>query len=47
MTDPAAEQLGKVHDETLIDWFLSLDPGERLAELDSRPARWTAPNSRA
>jgi hypothetical protein len=26
------------HDDTLIDWFLSLDPGERLAELDSRLA---------
>jgi hypothetical protein len=25
-----------VHDETLIDWFLSLEPLERLAELESR-----------
>jgi hypothetical protein len=24
------------HDETLIDWFLSLEPIERLAELESR-----------
>jgi hypothetical protein len=24
------------HDETLLDWFLSLDPGQRLAELESR-----------
>jgi hypothetical protein len=27
-----------VHDDTLIDWFLSLTPGERLAELESRLA---------
>jgi hypothetical protein len=25
-----------VHDETLVDWFLSLKPIERLAELESR-----------
>ena len=25
-----------VHDETLIDWFLGLEPIERLAELESR-----------
>jgi hypothetical protein len=25
-----------LHDETLIDWFLSLKPIERLAELESR-----------
>jgi hypothetical protein len=24
------------HDETLLDWFLSLDPCQRLAELESR-----------
>jgi hypothetical protein len=24
------------HDATLIDWFLKLDPGQRLAELESR-----------
>lgn len=29
---PSAEH----HDETLIDWFLSLQPAERLAELESR-----------
>lgn len=27
-----------VHDDTLIDWFLALDPAERLAELESRVA---------
>ncbi len=27
-----------VHDDTLIDWFLKLDPAERLAELESRVA---------
>ena len=26
------------HDATLIDWFLSLEPAERLAELESRIA---------
>jgi hypothetical protein len=26
------------HDESLIDWFLSLTPAERLAELESRVA---------
>ncbi len=26
------------HDDTLIDWFLSLSPEERLAELESRIA---------
>jgi hypothetical protein len=25
-----------LHDETLIDWFLALEPIERLAELESR-----------
>jgi hypothetical protein len=25
-----------LHDETLIDWFLGLQPVERLAELESR-----------
>lgn len=28
----------QLHDETLIDWFLSLEPAERLAELESRLA---------
>ena len=26
------------YDESLIDWFLSLSPAERLAELESRVA---------
>jgi hypothetical protein len=34
---PATTQ-PNVHDETLIDWFLSLDPSQRLAELESRLA---------
>ena len=25
-----------LHDETLVDWFLALEPIERLAELESR-----------
>jgi hypothetical protein len=28
----------QLHDETLVDWFLSLEPVERLAELESRLA---------
>jgi hypothetical protein len=31
-----------VHDETLIEWFLSLDPAARLAELESRLAFFDA-----
>jgi hypothetical protein len=31
-----------VHDETLIQWFLSLDPAARLAELESRLAFFDA-----
>lgn len=31
-----------VHDETLIDWFLSLEPADRLAELESRIAFFNA-----
>lgn len=27
-----------IHDDTLIDWFVSLSPAERLAELESRVA---------
>lgn len=27
-----------VHDDTLVEWFLSLTPAERLAELESRLA---------
>jgi hypothetical protein len=30
------------HDATLIDWFLSLQPTERLAELESRLAFFNA-----
>jgi hypothetical protein len=33
---------GTVHDESLLDWFLSLDPAERLAELESRLAFFNA-----
>jgi hypothetical protein len=33
---------GTVHDDTLIDWFLSLEPAERLAELESRLAFFNA-----
>lgn len=42
MTAPAGEQLDSVHDESLIDWFLSLDPAARLAELESRLAFFNA-----
>jgi hypothetical protein len=31
-----------IHDGTLIDWFLSLEPIERLAELESRLAFFNA-----
>ena len=33
------------HDESLIDWFLSLEPAERLAELESRLAFFNAARS--
>jgi hypothetical protein len=36
--DPAAPPPVDLHDATLIDWFLSLQPAERLAELESRLA---------
>lgn len=42
MTAPAREQVDSAHDESLIDWFLSLSPGERLAELESRLAFFNA-----
>lgn len=29
------------HDDSLVDWFLSLEPAERLAELESRLAFFT------
>jgi hypothetical protein len=32
----------QIHDETLVDWFLSLEPAERLAELESRLAFFAA-----
>jgi hypothetical protein len=35
-TPPAPRE--QLHDETLVDWFLSLEPAERLAELESRLA---------
>jgi hypothetical protein len=33
---------GAIHDDTLIAWFLSLEPAERLAELESRLAFFNA-----
>jgi hypothetical protein len=42
MTAPAGEQVESVHDESLVDWFLFLNPGERLAELESRLAFFNA-----
>ena len=36
--EPACPSSIEPHEETLIDWFLSLKPGERLAELESRLA---------
>jgi hypothetical protein len=36
VSSPAESADPVVHDTTLIDWFLSLTPGERLAELESR-----------
>jgi hypothetical protein len=37
MDSPSQSQIS-THDATLIDWFLSLQPSERLAELESRLA---------
>jgi hypothetical protein len=37
-TPPAVDP----HDATLIDWFLSLPPAQRLAELESRLAFFTS-----
>ena len=34
--DAAVEARAGAHDESLLDWFLALDPGQRLAELESR-----------
>jgi len=36
--NPAAPHDIDPHDATLIDWFLSLLPAQRLAELESRLA---------
>jgi hypothetical protein len=36
--NPAAPPDIDAHDATLIDWFLSLPPAQRLAELESRLA---------
>jgi hypothetical protein len=38
MSPQPSPQSDAKHDETLIDWFLSLSPAERLAELESRIA---------
>jgi hypothetical protein len=38
--------LETVHDASLIDWFLTLSPAQRLAELESRLAFFTAARSR-
>ncbi len=42
MTASGEEALETAHDESLIDWFLSLDPAARLAELESRLAFFNA-----
>jgi hypothetical protein len=34
--NPPPEILAQHHDESLIDWLLSLDPAQRLADLESR-----------
>ena len=36
MDSPPKAASDAIHDETLIDWFLALEPIERLAELESR-----------
>jgi hypothetical protein len=36
--DATADARARTHDETLLEWFLSLDPDQRLAELESRLA---------
>jgi hypothetical protein len=38
MPTTRAAQSDAIHDDTLIEWFLSLTPAERLAELESRLA---------
>jgi hypothetical protein len=41
MDAPRTAQRDSEHDETLIEWLLSLTPAERLAELESRVAFFT------
>ena len=36
--DAAVAARTETHDESLLDWFLGLDPERRLAELESRLA---------
>lgn len=43
--DPSTAPGQDIHDATLIDWFLSLQPSERLAELESRLAFFNSVNS--
>jgi hypothetical protein len=38
MNPARATQPNLEHDESLFDWFLSLTPEQRLAELESRVA---------
>ncbi len=38
MAATAPPQTQTAHDESLLDWFLSLTPEQRLAELESRVA---------
>jgi hypothetical protein len=42
MANTPAAPADQLHDDTLIDWFLSLQPAERLAELESRLAFFAA-----
>jgi hypothetical protein len=45
MTRRDEPQAEAAHDDTLVEWFLSLEPAERLAELDSRIAFFAAARS--
>lgn len=42
MTSTLAAPSEQLHDDTLIEWFLSLEPAQRLAELESRLAFFAA-----
>lgn len=42
MDAPPKTPTDTIHDETLIDWFLALEPIDRLAELESRLAFFNA-----